>query len=749
MLQRALQKPSLAQKYFNSLFEAMESGGEFDLTEIAHFNGGLFDGRKSIPMDADDLKLLVEASSLDWSLIDPTIFGTLFERFLDPTKRSQIGAHYTDPEKIMQIIEPVVLRPLREEWEAVRSTIKPLTDKASGIKPTSQSPGDRRVADNAARKLRSEATLKRDSFLARLSDVRVLDPACGSGNFLYLALQGIKDLENRIVLECEAMDLPPKILSIGPEILAGIEINFFAAELARTTIWIGDIQWRRRNGIYSEPPPILRKLDSIECRNALIAVTNGNSGEASWPEAEFIIGNPPFLGAKKFLGALGDDASQTLRGTFEGRIPAFSDLVCWWFEKAKSQVLTGQSKRVGFVATNKIRNGASRIVLDNISNQLAIFEAWSDEKWIVDGAAVRVSIVCFGKAADSPRLDGHPVVSISSALTPMTTGVISPQKLKENAECAFIGVQLNGEFDINETVALSFLTAPLNPNGESNTKVVRPLISGRDIMRDRRARWLIDFGTELSEPASALFEMPFEWVKKRVKAERDTQKRASRKRYWWRFGETMPKMRRKTSALTRYMATSLSSRHRAFVWIPHPTLVDSTCVVIAKDDDATFGILHSRFHLNWAREQGNWLGVGNDSRYTPTTTFETFPFPEGFAPADKPEMRNATHHSRISEAGRRLDRERNAWLYPPNLVELVPSIDPAYPARLLPKNAEAAETLKLRTLTNLYSQKPQWLLNAHTQIDNAVAAAYGWAADLPDNESFEHLLQLNSSRANN
>jgi type II restriction/modification system DNA methylase subunit YeeA len=389
LLKRAGQKPDRAQEYFNSLFEAMEDGGEFDLTEIAHFNGGLFDGRRALPLDSSDIGLLIAASSLDWSLIDPTIFGTLFERFLDPDKRAQIGAHYTDPDKIMMIVEPVILRPLRAEWAIVKADIVPLAEKASGIIPRTQSPGDRRSADVATRKVRSEATELRDKFLDRLANIRVLDPACGSGNFLYLALQGVKDLENRVLLECEALGLSPKTLAVGPEIVHGIEINPFAAELARTTIWIGDIQWRRRNGIYSESPPILRKLDAIECRDALITKKeDGSFVEAEWPKAEFIVGNPPFLGAKWMLDSSGNDETERLRSVYQEHVPTTSDLVVYWFEKARGALESGRSIRAGFVATNMIRGVANRKVILEIVEQFGIFDAWSDEAWVVDGADV-------------------------------------------------------------------------------------------------------------------------------------------------------------------------------------------------------------------------------------------------------------------------------------------------------------------------------------------------------------------------
>jgi hypothetical protein len=400
LLKRAALRADRAQDYFNSLFEAMEQGGEFDLTDIAHFNGGLFDGRRALPLDEGDIGLLTAAGSLDWSLIDPTIFGTLFERFLDPEKSDQVGKHYTDPDRIMMIVEPVILQPLRSEWEATRNEIAPLAEKAMGIIPRSQSPGDRRTADNASRKLRSRATELRDKFLDRLVKVRILDPACGSGNFLYLALQGVKDIENRVVLECEALGLSPKALAVGPEIVHGIEISKFAAELARTTIWIGDIQWRRRNGIYFEPPPILRKLDTIECRDALITERNdGTHVEAEWPEAEFIVGNPPFLGANKFKREIKE--VDAVRSIFERRVPPTADLVCYWFEKVRGQFDRGRAERFGLLATSAIRAGNNLKFLDEIWPSLNAFEVWDDLPWLIDGASVRVSIICGKRGHDA------------------------------------------------------------------------------------------------------------------------------------------------------------------------------------------------------------------------------------------------------------------------------------------------------------------------------------------------------------
>ncbi len=499
LLRRSLQRPEQAKAYLDKLFEAMESGGDFDLTEIAWFNGGLFDRRRALRLDEGDLGLLVAADSLDWGMIDPTIFGTLFERFLDPDKRAQIGAHYTDTDKIMKLVDPVVLRPLRAEWETCKQMIVGLLD--GSIKPPMRKTTRRRMTPTEA------AEEEHSRFEERLRALRILDPACGSGNFLYLALQGVKDIEYRANLECEMLGLHPRLPLVGPEILRGIEINAMAAELARTTIWIGDIQWRLRNGIHSKPVPILRKLEAIETANALVTqplqLRHGpedttsakpveldllpshpeqvnESREAVWPQAEFIVGNPPFLGAKLLRQHLGDDVVEDLFQTFDGRVPKEADLVCYWFEKALDAVQSGRSSRVGLVSTNSIRGGANRRVLDRIGAQSRIFEAWSDQPWVVDGAAVRVSLVCFGQGADELRLDEKQVAVINTDLTAGAMDLTKARRLAENLGVAFMGDTKGGAFDVTGDLARAWLKLPLNPNGRPNSDVLRPWRNGMD-----------------------------------------------------------------------------------------------------------------------------------------------------------------------------------------------------------------------------------------------------------------------------
>jgi type II restriction/modification system DNA methylase subunit YeeA len=760
LLRQSAQKPERAQQYLNKLFEAMESGGDFDLNDIAWFNGGLFDGRRALRLDDGDIGLLIAAGSLDWSLIDPSIFGTLFERFLDPDKRAQIGAHYTDQDKISRIINPVILRPLREEWSVAKKEIERLL--TGQLRPPMRAKVKRRMTRQEA------AEEARSRYLERLRNLQILDPACGSGNFLYLALQGVKDIENRANLECEMLGLQPRLPIVGPEILRGIEINPMAAELARTTIWIGDIQWRLRNGIHAKPIPILRKLDSIECRNALIKSTASllegsqaatkarlnrpssdlNCVEAEWPKAEFIVGNPPFLGIRLMRSGLGDEAVEQIFTTYDGLVSREADFVCYWFEKARAALKAGHTQRVGLVATNSIRGGANRRVLDRIVSETRIFEAWSDEPWVVDGAAVRVSLVCFGNETTSAQLDGTPVSQINADLTSSAADLTQIRKLPENRGVSFMGDTKGGAFDVPGDLARAWLQEPLNPNRQSNDQVLSPWRNGQDLTRRPSDRWIIDFGWTMNEREASFFEAPFQHIREHVLPERRTNRRDSYRVNWWRHVEPRPALRNEMRKISRYICTPRVAKHRLFVWLPVAVVPDSATIAIMRDDDTTFGILHSRFHEAWSLRSGTWLGVGNDPRYTPTTTFETFPFPEGLAP-NIPSKRYAqdSHAMAIARASKRLDDLRKAWLNPSDLIRVEPEVARGYPERILAKDTTAAAKLGERTLTLLYNENPHWLVSCHRELDAAVAAAYGWAADIPEDEALAKLLALNLARA--
>lgn len=700
-------KPEEFAESLRELFTKMsKSGGSFGAERIQWFNGGLFDSDEVLTLETIEIDELRLVGQLDWSQINPAIFGTLFERGLDPSKRSQLGAHYTDARSIERVVEPVVIAPLRREFEAMQASVTTLIEK--GASPTT-----------AKGKVKTKSKLVKEfqTFLERLRTVRVLDPACGSGNFLYVALRSLKDLEREAILWGSQTFGVTEFPRIGPHNVMGIELNEYAAELARVTIWIGEIQWMIHNGFGYLRDPVLQPLDNIETGDALMRLgEDGESVEAEWPEAEFLIGNPPFLGAKLLRRGLDSDYVEDLFKVFKSRVPGMADFVVYWHEKARAMVEEGKVKRVGLLATQNIRGGASRSVLDRVKQSGDIFMAWADEKWTVEGAAVHVSIVAFDDGSETLKaLNGSPVISINSNLTSGVDVTVGGQ-LAENADVAFVADIKGGPFDITEVQAQKMLAAP-NPDGRSNRDVVRPWVNGADVTRRPRNMWIIDFGINTSMQEAALYEVPFEYVKTHVKPMRDPNRRKRYRELWWLHLEPGTGMRAALDGLERYIVTPVNAKHRVFAWLGEETLADHQLIAIARDDDYTFGVLHSRAHELWALAKGTQLReIETGFRYTPTSTFETFPFPNVGS-----EQRQA-----VGEAAAKLNHLRSQWLNPPG---------------------QDASVLKKRTLTNLYNEPPTWLTHLHGELDAAVLTSYGWKADLPDEELLENLLQLNQTRA--
>jgi len=319
-------------------------------------------------------------------------------------------------------------------------------------------------------------------------------------------LQALKDLEHQVSVEVEALGLQREFPQVGPETMLGIEINPYAAELARVSVWIGHIQWTRRHGYAAPSDPVLQLLDTIECRDAILTQ---DGKVAEWPKVDVIVGNPPFLGDKAMVGVLGADEVDVLRRAYSGRVPGGADLVCFWFDKACEAVEQDAAIRVGLVATNSIRGGANRRVLDAISKSLSIFDAWSDEAWTVEGAAVRVSLVCFGNEATARHLDGRQVSNIHPDLTTGEADLTSARPLAENTSIAFNGIQKTGPFEIGGDIARAWQTLPKNPNGRMNSDVLRPYWNGIDVARRGRDSWIVDFGPEMLEADATLYAQPY------------------------------------------------------------------------------------------------------------------------------------------------------------------------------------------------------------------------------------------------
>ena len=720
-------EPKLFTRRLRNLFAAMATGdNDFGIISIRHFNGGLFRTGEDTVLDLEheDLGILRKAAELDWGRVEPAIFGTLFERILNEEKRAQLGAHYTSREDILLIVEPVVMAPLRRRWAEVKAGAEEIAAAAETASAVTRA------------KLRAQLEAKLMGWIEELAAVRILDPACGSGNFLYVALNLLLGLWNEARQFAVNLRLPHFDCKVGPQQLYGIETNVYAHEMASVVVWIGYLQWRRDNNMTESEEPILRVLSNIQHRDAIIELnadgspkldSAGTPSEPAWPKVDFIVSNPPFLGGKLLRRNLGDAYVDALLKLYKDRVPAEADLVAYWFEKAREMVERGQARAVGLVATQAIRGGANREVLKHIAESGNIFMAWSDRRWINEGAAVHISIVGFDGGEDPGHmLDGAAVEAINADLT-SGSDATQAHRLPENANICFMGTTKVGAFDLDADTARRMLAAPLNPNGRPNSDVVRPWVNALDITRRPRGMYIIDFGVDMREDQAALYQMPFEHVRENVKPERMENNREGYRLKWWVHGEPRPDLRAALAKLKRYIVTPRVSKYRVFEWLTVETIPDSATFSFARDDDYFFGVLHSRAHEVWARAQGTQLReVESGFRYTPTSTFETFPFP--WPPGKEP--KSSPLVKAIAEAARELVKQRDRWLNPPKA---------------------GPEVLASRTLTHLYNDladgKCAWLENAHRKLDQAVFAAYGWPAALTDQQILERLLALNQARA--
>jgi len=558
------------------------------------------------------------------------------------------------------------------------------------------------------------------------------------------------------------------------------------------TVWIGYLQALNRQGFHLPDDPVLKPMDTIQCRDAILDLADPkHPKEPDWPVVDFIVSNPPFLGTKKLRSGLGDEYVEKLFTLYADRIPNFSDLCCYWFEKARKHIGQKKCTRAGLLATQGIRGGLNREVLKRIKEMGDIFWAESDRAWILDGANVHVSMVGFDNGSEVQRLlNGEAVVTIYANLT-ASTDILQSRRLVENGGMGFIADVKAGRFDLPEAEALNLLDQG-NPNSRPSSDVLLPWINGQDVLRRWHGYWIIDFGSDVPEDRAALYERPFELVKARVLPERSKVKRKRYRELWWLHAEPCAAMRKILAPLPRFIVTPTVAKHRVFAWLEAPTLPDHQLVAIARSDDYSLGVLHSRIHEVWARAQGTQLRERESGfRYTPTTCFETFPFPwppghEPVGPARRAGVSGsalgdarpavAPHTGpagdervqAIAEAAKELDELRSNWLNPPEWVreevlEFPGSADGPwaryvhdpdargigtvrYP-RLVPRDPECAVKLKTRTLTSLYNQRPTWLALTHEKLDAAVFAAYGWDPAMNDEALLEKLLALNLERS--
>ena len=745
------QSPKQFADLMGQLFAAMANGGYIFVHPIRHFNGNLFVESPVIELTAAEIKHVQAAARLDWSAVDPSIFGTLFQRGLDPDTRAQLGAQYTSREDIETLIEPVVMQPLKREWEATQVQIDNLL-RTGKLNPKGN---DKPLTKDAANKAHRQARTRLRAFHERLAHIKVLDPACGSGNFLYVTLQKLKDLEKEVLVYASDRGLGSFLALVSPLQFYGIEFNPYAFELAQTTLWIGYLQWIQANGFGVPAEPILREMNNFENMDAILDRSDPeNPRSPEWPEADFIVGNPPFLGGKRLRTELGDDYVDKLFHVYESQVPAEADLVAYWFEKARQQIKTERAQRVGLLATQGIRGGANREVLKRIKESGDIFFAESDRPWILEGANVHVSMIGFDDGSEARRvLDSHVVESINANLTSVAD-VTQATPLLDNLGIAFMGDTKGGAFDIDQEIALAMLDAP-NPHGRPNSDVIVPWINGFDITRRPQGKFIIDFAMRKEEEA-ALYQQPFDHIKRHVWPVRKNNNREAYRVSWWRHVEPRPGMYAALSNRLRFLCTPRVAKHRLFVWMRWPTLCDSATFVFAREDDYFFGLLQSRIHEVWALKLGTRLETR--PRYTATTSFETFPLP---LPSDK-------ENEAIANAARTLHQLRENWLNPAEWTmeetlvfrgsitgpwQLYVSdpdergIGTVRYSRAVPIDENAAMQLAQRTLTNLYNERPTWLDLAHRKLDEAVFAAYGWESTLSDEDILARLLELNQAQS--
>jgi hypothetical protein len=766
LLQKHADEPEVAMRMVGILWQNMDSGGFSPVLagEVLHFNGKLFKQAEVLPLDKEQLARLIDAAKADWKHVEPAIFGTLLERALTPEERHKLGAHFTPRAYVERLVLPSVIEPLRAEWSDAQAAALTLATEGK--------------LDDSVRELRR--------FHKRLCDVRVLDPACGSGNFLYVTLEHLKRLEGEVLNALDEIGFRQGGLALGgeradstaaetvdPHNLLGIELNPRAAAIAEVVLWIGYLQWHfRTRGNVNPPQPVIRDFRNIENRDAVLAydkvenvldedgkpvtrwdgitmklspVTGEeipdesarvpveryvNPRKAEWPQADFVVGNPPFIGNKRMRMALGDGYVEALRSTWAD-VPETTDLVMYWWSQAAQLELAGKLSRFGFITTNSISQAFNRRVIETATQKkpgISLAFVIPDHPWVdsSDGADVRISMtvattgefangllmeVVSERPFDDGEIDvtlrGHSGI-IHSDLS-VGANIVGAHKLQANSNVCFQGMNLVGKgfrLEPAEVAALGFDARAL-PN------VVQPHCNARDLMQGGEHCYVIDFFGYDAGQARELYPSLYQRLFDRVKPERDQNNRESRRRNWWLFGEPVGRLRKAWKGIRRMILTPETSKHRVFTFQEKPFCPDHTLYAICLDDAVALGVLSSSVHTLWALSAGSRLGVGNDPRWKNTTCFATFPFP--------------THNEqqqRIRQVSEQLDAHRKRQHAAHSELTLTGMYN-------VLEKLRSGESLNGREKTIHEQGLVSVLRELHDELDAAVLNAYGWPELLP------------------
>lgn len=802
LLDRAKENPRGFPVLVSALWQEMATGTHYSallFKEIAHFNGGLFEDTSALPLSAAQLAMLTDAAATDWSGVEPSIFGTLLVRALDSRERHKLGAEFTPRSYVERLIRPTIIGPLREQWDAVRIAAATLQEEADQMEAQADELEAQATAKlaagsgTAAKKLGTDAAkLRKDAskndatalaqviaFHHHLCGLTVLDPACGTANFLYVTMEHMKRLEAEVLQLIAALggnaSLEMQGFRVRPEHFIGLEINKQAVAIAQLVLWIGYFQWQHRTTGKADTGdrPLLPKDRSIFEQDAVLAydqrlprldpatgepltLWDGHSTKthpitgkevpdetariplydytaprrADWPQADYIVGNPPFIGNKRMRDGLGDGYVEALREAWKTTKSNGWDLVMFWWQKAAELVRDGKAKRFGFITTNSITQPFNRAVIEAFQTDekkpLHLAYAIADHPWVdsADGAAVRIALTVGAAGKSEGELatvtveketgdDAHEV-SLSSdigyiaANLQLGASVSSTMDLFSNTGLANQGVTPLG---LGFRLVADDLPALRIQDGETHP-VVKPYAIGRDIVQRWENKFIIDFFGLTEAEASQSYPELFQRILNQVRPERLTQKRDTYRNNWWIFAEPRSVMRRTLVGLPRYIATCRTAKHRLFTFLAGNTVPDAKIVAIALDDPLYLSILSSSIHCLWALKTGAFLE--DRPNYNHADCFNKFPFPA---------LEEGALKQRIRDLGERLDahRKRQQALHPDltltglyNVLEKLRAGEP-----LTPKEREIHEQGLVSVLKQI-----------HDDLDAAVLEAYGWIPDL-------------------
>ncbi|MFD1789688.1 class I SAM-dependent DNA methyltransferase [Sphingomonas floccifaciens] len=748
LLRRCQADPDHLGRYLPELWSKMAGGPErFSLAigaAVKHFNGGLFENARVFRLEPEEIGELIAAAEADWRTVEPAIFGTLLEQALDSEDRAKLGAHYTPRAYVESLVNATIMEPLRARWERVHGAIE-----------LARSENDDEGALAAAR-----------AFLGELTSLRVLDPACGTGNFLYVAMLLMKRLEAEVretILDLRGGEdfAIAAGETIDPHNFLGLELNPRAAAIAELVLWIGYLQWHFANHSSEPAEPILRSFGNINGSEhggfdaVLAQLPSGaadieNPRRPTWPDADFIVGNPPFIGGKDIRERLGSDYAEALWRAHP-KVPRAADLVMYWWDRAADvlQIKGSRLRRFGFVTTNSITQAFSRRVIEARTGgrvPLAIVSAIPDHPWTKatrDAAAVRIAMTVVERGSaegtlrevvnelaldtDEPRVTFSERVGRINADLTVGADLGSAKPLRANLGLSSRGVSLHGAGFIVTPAEAEYLGLSRREGLERH---IRPYRNGRDLLGRPRGALVIDlFG--LSEPdVRQRFPEVWSHLHATVKPERDANRRDTYRNNWWIFGEPRRELRPALIGLRRYIATVETARHRIFEFLDGSILPDNMVVAIGSDAAFHLGVLSSRVHTEWALRAGGWLGVGNDPRYSKSLVLDPFPFPKA---SESMRLHIAALAEELDATRKAVRAEHPEW-----------SMTMLYNVRAKHAVGEQLDLVEQDIHTR---GRVAILAELHEQIDRAVSAAYGWSDDISADELLSRLVALNTERS--